>query len=102
MEPLLNAGHHNVVSLSTTFPHLKLAHTFMINVDIQPTSRELRGMRFYLKPYLTTTSYFFAQAGITCPGFQEYHERLQTFLMWFIETASFIDSDDDRWDYFLV
>lgn len=42
------------------------------------------------------------QAGITCPGFQEYHKRLQTFLMWFIETASFIDSDDDRWDYFLV
>lgn len=58
MEPLLNAGHHNVVSLSTTFPHLKLAHTFMINVDIQPTSRGLRGMRFYLKPYLTTTSFF--------------------------------------------
>lgn len=42
------------------------------------------------------------QADITCPGFQEYHERLQTFLMWFIETASFIDADDDRWDFFLV
>lgn len=42
------------------------------------------------------------QADITAPGFQEYHERLQTFLMWFIETASFIDSDDDRWDFFLV
>lgn len=36
MEPLLNAGHHNVLSLSKTFPHLKLAHTFLINVDIQP------------------------------------------------------------------
>uniref|UniRef100_A0A674CWR3 Histone acetyltransferase type B catalytic subunit n=1 Tax=Salmo trutta TaxID=8032 RepID=A0A674CWR3_SALTR len=31
-----------------------------------------------------------------------YHKRLQTFLMWFIETASFIDVDDDRWDFFLV
>uniref|UniRef100_H2MSH2 histone acetyltransferase n=1 Tax=Oryzias latipes TaxID=8090 RepID=H2MSH2_ORYLA len=39
---------------------------------------------------------------ISCPGFREYHERLQTFLMWFIETASFIDADDDRWDFFLV
>uniref|UniRef100_A0A671QHC1 Histone acetyltransferase type B catalytic subunit n=2 Tax=Sinocyclocheilus anshuiensis TaxID=1608454 RepID=A0A671QHC1_9TELE len=38
----------------------------------------------------------------SCPGFREYHERLQTFLMWFIETASFIDVDDDRWDFFLV
>ncbi|XP_031415291.1 histone acetyltransferase type B catalytic subunit isoform X2 [Clupea harengus] len=35
-------------------------------------------------------------------GFREYHGRLQTFLMWFIETASFIDVDDDRWDFFLV
>lgn len=39
---------------------------------------------------------------VSCPGFREYHERLQTFLMWFIETASFIDVDDDRWDFFLV
>lgn len=42
------------------------------------------------------------KADMTCPGFQEYHERLQTFLMWFIETASFIDADDDHWDFFLV
>uniref|UniRef100_A0A674PAL2 Histone acetyltransferase type B catalytic subunit n=1 Tax=Takifugu rubripes TaxID=31033 RepID=A0A674PAL2_TAKRU len=47
-------------------------------------------------------TYQIHKADITCPGFQEYHERLQTFLMWFIETASFIDSDDDRWDFFLV
>ncbi|KAG7258125.1 hypothetical protein CRUP_012279 [Coryphaenoides rupestris] len=39
---------------------------------------------------------------MSCPGFQEYHARLQTFLMWFIETASFIDADDDHWDFFLV
>ncbi|KAG7227574.1 hypothetical protein INR49_005389 [Caranx melampygus] len=47
-------------------------------------------------------TYQIHKADITCPGFQEYHERLQTFLMWFIETASFIDADDDRWDFFLV
>uniref|UniRef100_A0A8C9LEB1 histone acetyltransferase n=1 Tax=Pavo cristatus TaxID=9049 RepID=A0A8C9LEB1_PAVCR len=41
-------------------------------------------------------------ADMTCPGFREYHERLQTFLMWFIETASFIDVDDERWNYFIV
>ncbi|XP_060991775.1 histone acetyltransferase type B catalytic subunit isoform X2 [Dama dama] len=42
------------------------------------------------------------EADMTCRGFREYHERLQTFLMWFIETASFIDVDDERWHYFLV
>ncbi|TRY90450.1 hypothetical protein DNTS_011812 [Danionella cerebrum] len=47
-------------------------------------------------------TYQIHKVDISCQGFREYHERLQTFLMWFIETASFIDVDDDRWDFFLV
>uniref|UniRef100_A0A6Q2X063 Histone acetyltransferase type B catalytic subunit n=1 Tax=Esox lucius TaxID=8010 RepID=A0A6Q2X063_ESOLU len=47
-------------------------------------------------------TYQIHKVDVSCPGFKEYHERLQTFLMWFIETASFIDVDDDRWDFFLV
>ncbi|KAM6987048.1 histone acetyltransferase type B catalytic subunit [Aplochiton taeniatus] len=47
-------------------------------------------------------SYQIHKVDVSCPGFREYHKRLQTFLMWFIETASFIDVDDDRWDFFLV
>lgn len=47
-------------------------------------------------------TYQIYKADLTCPGFRDYHERLQTFLIWFIETASFIDVDDERWDYFLV
>ncbi|XP_047227579.1 histone acetyltransferase type B catalytic subunit [Girardinichthys multiradiatus] len=47
-------------------------------------------------------TYQIHKADIHCPGFLEYHKRLQTFLMWFIETASFLDVDDDRWDFFLV
>ncbi|XP_056436306.1 histone acetyltransferase type B catalytic subunit [Gadus chalcogrammus] len=47
-------------------------------------------------------TYQICKVDMACPGFQEYHGRLQTFLMWFIETASFIDADDDRWDFFLV
>ncbi|KAK7939563.1 hypothetical protein WMY93_002889 [Mugilogobius chulae] len=47
-------------------------------------------------------TYQIYKADMTCPGFHEYHERLQSFLMWFIETASFIDADDDHWDFFLV
>ncbi|XP_039613558.1 histone acetyltransferase type B catalytic subunit [Polypterus senegalus] len=47
-------------------------------------------------------TYQIHKADMSCPGFREYHERLQTFLMWFIETASFIDVDDEKWDYFLI
>ncbi|KAJ8416857.1 hypothetical protein AAFF_G00327350 [Aldrovandia affinis] len=47
-------------------------------------------------------TYQIHKARVSSPGFREYHERLQTFLMWFIETASFIDVDDERWDFFLI
>nr|SVE89275.1 EOG090X06NC [Daphnia sinensis] len=35
-------------------------------------------------------------------GFQSYHERLQTFLLWYVDAASFIDVDDDRWRFYLI
>ncbi|XP_041982856.1 histone acetyltransferase type B catalytic subunit [Aricia agestis] len=38
----------------------------------------------------------------TTPGFLPYHERLQTFLMWFVDAASYIDVDDDQWTFFTV
>lgn len=34
--------------------------------------------------------------------FLEYHEQMRLFLLWFIDGASFIDQDDDRWNYFMV
>ena len=27
---------------------------------------------------------------MTCPGFKNYYEKLQMFLLWFIDAASFI------------
>jgi histone acetyltransferase 1 len=39
---------------------------------------------------------------VTTPGFLKYHDRLQTFVLWFIDAASFIDTDDDHWRFFLM
>ncbi|EFX75805.1 hypothetical protein DAPPUDRAFT_306646 [Daphnia pulex] len=36
------------------------------------------------------------------PSFRSYHERLQTFLLWYVDAASFIDVDDDRWRFYLI
>nr|CAG4650171.1 EOG090X06NC [Sida crystallina] len=36
------------------------------------------------------------------PGFRSYHERLQTFLLWYVDAASFIDADDEHWRYYLL
>jgi len=39
---------------------------------------------------------------IFTPRLKEYHERLQTFIMWYIDAASFIDADDEKWNFFLL
>ncbi|KAJ9589576.1 hypothetical protein L9F63_017214 [Diploptera punctata] len=39
---------------------------------------------------------------VTTPNFVQYHERLQTFVLWYIDAASFIDADDDHWRFFLL
>ncbi|KAK2150607.1 hypothetical protein LSH36_399g07001 [Paralvinella palmiformis] len=35
-------------------------------------------------------------------GFRDFHERIQPFLLFFVDAASYIDVDDDRWDYYLL
>ncbi|XP_059160835.1 histone acetyltransferase type B catalytic subunit-like [Physella acuta] len=36
------------------------------------------------------------------PGFREYHARLQSFIKFYIDAASYIDVDDEQWDYFVL
>lgn len=42
------------------------------------------------------------KTGIEAPDFRDYHEKLQTFILFFIDAASFIDVDDERWQFFLL
>ncbi|XP_049886158.1 histone acetyltransferase type B catalytic subunit isoform X2 [Pectinophora gossypiella] len=35
-------------------------------------------------------------------NFLSFHQRLQTFLLWYVDAASFIDVDDDQWTFFTV
>lgn len=42
------------------------------------------------------------RADSTTPGFKEYHQRMQTLILWFIDAASYIDEEDERWDYFIL
>lgn len=39
---------------------------------------------------------------IADPGFTKYHAKIQTWLLWFIDGASYIDIDDDRWEFFVM
>ena len=35
-------------------------------------------------------------------GFREYHQRLQTFMLFYVDAASFIDDEDEKWAYYLM
>ncbi|XP_077300202.1 histone acetyltransferase 1 [Arctopsyche grandis] len=36
------------------------------------------------------------------PNFLNFHTRLQTFLLWYVDAASFIDIEDDQWTFFIL
>lgn len=38
---------------------------------------------------------------VDTPGFVAYHARLQTFLLWFVDAASYIDTTDSQWVFFI-
>jgi len=42
------------------------------------------------------------QSTIADQGFKDYHERFQFFIMFFIDAASYIDVDDDKWIFFTL
>ena len=36
------------------------------------------------------------------PGFLDYHSNIETWLLWFIDGASYIDVDDSKWEFFTL
>lgn len=48
-----------------------------------------------------TRTFEFYLCDITTPNFLPFHARLQTFIMWFVDAASYIDTDDPQWMFFL-
>ncbi|XP_076356515.1 histone acetyltransferase 1 [Tachypleus tridentatus] len=65
-------------------PHGELLHSF--NKEEENTKRTFEVYR----------------ATALDPGFKEYHERMQTFVLWYIDAASFIDIDDELWEFFVM
>jgi len=42
------------------------------------------------------------KTNVNTPGFLEYHKKMQSFILWFIDAASFIDTDDTKWNFFTL
>merc|ERR1719419_1734449 len=47
-------------------------------------------------------TYEIYKTGIEAPGFRDYHERIQPLLLFFVDAASYIDADDEKWIFYLV
>ncbi|XP_020896532.1 histone acetyltransferase type B catalytic subunit [Exaiptasia diaphana] len=41
-------------------------------------------------------------ADIFVPKFKEFYSRLQMFALWYIDGASYLDFDDEKWQFFLL
>lgn len=39
------------------------------------------------------------QANWSTPGFREYHRRMQLFVLLYIEGGSYIQEDEDAWEF---
>ncbi|XP_029674390.1 LOW QUALITY PROTEIN: histone acetyltransferase type B catalytic subunit [Formica exsecta] len=80
----------NALAKDDTFtPYGKLIHVMIIYIYIIIDKGTTRRFEVY-------------KADMNYKGFREYHQRIQTFLLWYIDAALFIDVDDDRWQYFNI
>lgn len=43
----------------------------------------------------------FYKCDIQTPGFVQFHARLQTFILWFVDAGSYIDVDDPQWSFYV-
>ena len=42
------------------------------------------------------------ETNIEAAGFRDYHARIQPLLLFYVDAASYIDVDDDKWCYHLL
>lgn len=50
----------------------------------------------------TTKKYQIFHARGDTKGFANFQSRMQTLIMWFIESATMIDAEDPKWDFFMI
>lgn len=66
------------------------------NVEFKPPGE-------VIKTISTTDGDFeFYRAKFSSPGFRDYHRRMQIFLLFYIEGATYIDEEDDRWEVVMM
>ena len=55
----------------------------------------------YVSPFPSTNPDYLKSTWDT-PGFKEYHRRLQLFVLLYIEGGSYINEDEDGWEFMVL
>lgn len=76
---------------SSFVPYGTIANDFTL--ECRPQNGDITAVKRTFQIFQTNTTF---------PGFTAYHQRMQTFLMWFIEEAVYIDIDDEKWNFFVL
>ncbi|ODM94910.1 Histone acetyltransferase type B catalytic subunit [Orchesella cincta] len=83
-------------------PFGELIHSF--TVDRKPSAEVVNGSgRSHSNGDVTISkTYEIYVCDISIPKFQDYLIKMETFVLWFIDAASFLDSDDERWKFYVM
>lgn len=49
-----------------------------------------------------TSTFMITKNDTSNKEFQDFHARFETFIIWFIDAANYIDLDDEKWLIFYV
>jgi len=90
---------------SKIIPHLKEKYTSSLDEFINLVENKAKTFKPYgekvseykLENEDDSIVYEYYKCSLKTPGFKEYHRRLQLFLLWTIEGASYIDETDNKW-----
>ncbi|KAI8897822.1 acyl-CoA N-acyltransferase [Globomyces pollinis-pini] len=111
----LGISYSNAISSGNTLPQdvikqitAKITHPITFNYDqflvkVKEDERSFKPMGEKIHEYqINNITYEYYRCDFEMKRFKDYHRRLQTFVLWFIEGASFIEDDDERWQCVLV
>jgi len=52
--------------------------------------------------FLLVHPFDMSQATWKTPGFREYHRRMQLFILLYIEAGSYINEEEESWEFFVL
>lgn len=84
-------------------PFGELVHSFTVQARPSPeVSGKSNGHGSPCNALHESKTYEIYSCDVTVPHFKDYLVKMETFIYWFIDAASFVETDDERWKFFVL